>query len=53
MRTPSLLAQCLPGLLPRDQGSHSISAVSDRDAHFTPPAVEILPSKVIVMVNTF
>lgn len=47
MRTPSLLAQCLPGLLPRDQGSHSISAVSDRDAHFTPPAVEILPSKVV------
>lgn len=47
MRTPSLLAQCLPGLIPHDQGSRSISAVSDRDAHFTPPAVEIVPSKVV------
>ncbi|XP_074291921.1 uncharacterized protein LOC141618744 [Silene latifolia] len=46
MRAPSILSQCLPGLLPLDRGSHSISSVSDKDAHFPMPAVEILPSKV-------
>lgn len=47
MRAPSLLAQCLPGLMPRNRASISISAASDRDAHFSPPAVEIVPSKVV------
>lgn len=47
MRAPSLLSQCLPGLLPQDRGSHSISSVSERDAHFSTPAVEILPSKAV------
>lgn len=45
MRTPSLLAQCLPGLIHNDKGSHSISTIYDRDVHFPSPAVEILPSK--------
>lgn len=33
-------------LVPHDRGSRSISAASDRDAHFTSPAVEIVPLKV-------
>ncbi|KAA8527292.1 hypothetical protein F0562_034611 [Nyssa sinensis] len=45
MRAPSLLAQCLPGLVPHDRGSHSMSTISDRDVHLPSPAVEILPSK--------
>ncbi|XVF65448.1 hypothetical protein PTKIN_Ptkin09bG0250000 [Pterospermum kingtungense] len=45
MRAPSLLAQCLPGLVPQDRGSQSMSTVSDRDVHLPSPAVEILPSK--------
>ncbi|KAJ6677673.1 HEPATOCELLULAR CARCINOMA-ASSOCIATED ANTIGEN [Salix viminalis] len=45
MRTPSLFAQCLPGLLPQDRGSHGVSTVSERDAVLPTPAVEILPSK--------
>eukprot|EP00268_Persea_americana_P060602 TRINITY_DN7575_c0_g1_i2.p1 TRINITY_DN7575_c0_g1~~TRINITY_DN7575_c0_g1_i2.p1 ORF type:complete len:350 (-),score=78.83 TRINITY_DN7575_c0_g1_i2:423-1472(-) len=45
MRAPSLLAQCLPGLLPSDKTSHSISSLSERDLHLPSPAVEILPSK--------
>ncbi|EEF28265.1 uncharacterized protein LOC8266395 [Ricinus communis] len=45
MRAPSLLAQCLPGLVPHDRASVSISSVSDRDVHLPSPAVEILPSK--------
>ncbi|KDP42809.1 hypothetical protein JCGZ_23751 [Jatropha curcas] len=45
MRAPSLLAQCLPGLVPQDKTSQSISSVSERDAHLPSPAVEILPSK--------
>ncbi|KAK9141306.1 hypothetical protein Scep_010987 [Stephania cephalantha] len=45
MRAPSLLAQCLPGLLPQDRGSSTISTVSDRDLHLPSPAVEIVPSK--------
>lgn len=44
MRAPSLLAQCLPGLVPQDRGS--VSTISDRDMHLPSPAVEILPSKV-------
>ena len=42
MRTPSLFAQCLPGLVPQD----GVSTVSERDAVLPTPAVEILPSKV-------
>ncbi|KAK6255325.1 hypothetical protein QQP08_014144 [Theobroma cacao] len=45
MRAPSLLAQCLPGLVPQDRGSQSMSTVSERDVHLPSPAVEILPSK--------
>ncbi|XAR71153.1 Protein-histidine N-methyltransferase [Bertholletia excelsa] len=45
MRTPSLLAQCLPGLVPHERGRHSTPAISDRDMHLPSPAVEILPSK--------
>uniref|UniRef100_A0A5B7B0Z1 Histidine protein methyltransferase 1 n=1 Tax=Davidia involucrata TaxID=16924 RepID=A0A5B7B0Z1_DAVIN len=45
MRAPSLLAQCLPGLVPHDRGSHSMPTISDRDVHLSSPAVEILPSK--------
>ncbi|KAL6342633.1 hypothetical protein AAG906_012497 [Vitis piasezkii] len=45
MRAPSLLAQCLPGLVAHDKGSHSMSSISERDVHLCSPAVEILPSK--------
>jgi len=45
MRTPSLIAQCLPGLVPQDRASHSTFTVSERDVHLPSPAVEILPSK--------
>ncbi|GAV90071.1 hypothetical protein CFOL_v3_33480 [Cephalotus follicularis] len=45
MRAPSLLAQCLPGLVPNDRGSQSMSTISERDVHLPSPAVEILPSK--------
>ncbi|XP_022761756.1 histidine protein methyltransferase 1 homolog isoform X2 [Durio zibethinus] len=45
MRAPSLLAQCLPGWVPHDRGSQSMSTVSERDVHLPSPAVEILPSK--------
>ncbi|KAJ7947507.1 Histidine methyltransferase 1 [Quillaja saponaria] len=47
MRTPSLLAQCLPGLVPHDRGSHSITFISETDVHVPSPAVEIIPSKVV------
>ncbi|KAL5998092.1 hypothetical protein ACLOJK_009027 [Asimina triloba] len=45
MRAPSILTQCLPGLLPQDKASQSFSSVSDRDMHLSTPAVEVLPSK--------
>ncbi|XP_043726185.1 uncharacterized protein LOC122672764 isoform X2 [Telopea speciosissima] len=45
MRAPSLLAQCLPGLVPHDRSSHSFSSIWERDVHPPSPAVEILPSK--------
>ena len=48
MRAPSLLAQCLPGLVAHDKGSHSMSSISERDVHLCSPAVEILPSKVLL-----
>jgi hypothetical protein len=44
MRAPSLLAQCLPGLVPQDKGSH-VSTISGGDVHLPSPAVEIIPSK--------
>eukprot|EP00262_Sarcandra_glabra_P012968 TRINITY_DN3466_c0_g1_i2.p1 TRINITY_DN3466_c0_g1~~TRINITY_DN3466_c0_g1_i2.p1 ORF type:complete len:352 (-),score=63.47 TRINITY_DN3466_c0_g1_i2:133-1188(-) len=47
MRAPSLFAQCLPGLLPHDKGSHSISIVSESDFNIPSPAVEIIPSKTV------
>ncbi|OVA04599.1 hypothetical protein BVC80_1713g29 [Macleaya cordata] len=45
MRAPSILTQCLPGLLPHDRGTHAISTVSEREPHPPSPAVEIIPSK--------
>lgn len=45
MRGPSLLFQCLPGLITHDKTSHGISIASERDSHFPSPAVEITPSK--------
>lgn len=45
MRAPSLLSQCLPGLVPQDKGSHSSPSISERDVHLPSPAVEIVPSK--------
>ncbi|CAL9085258.1 unnamed protein product [Musa acuminata var. zebrina] len=46
MRAPSLLAQCLPALVPHDKASQAgVSMVSERDLHLPSPAVEILPSK--------
>ncbi|XP_061367300.1 uncharacterized protein LOC133310392 [Gastrolobium bilobum] len=47
MRAPALLAQCLPGLVPHDRGSHSISSIPEKEIHLPSPAVEILPSKAI------
>ncbi|CAJ1955572.1 unnamed protein product [Sphenostylis stenocarpa] len=47
MRAPALLAQCLPGLVPHDRGSLSISSVPEKDIHLPSPAVEILPSKAV------
>uniref|UniRef100_A0A2N9EMC9 Uncharacterized protein n=1 Tax=Fagus sylvatica TaxID=28930 RepID=A0A2N9EMC9_FAGSY len=44
MRAPALLAQCLPGLVPHDRGSQTMSSISERDV-LPSPAVEILPSK--------
>lgn len=44
MRAPSLLAQCLPGLVPCDKGSQNLTPIAERDAHLPLPAVEILPS---------
>lgn len=49
MRAPSLLAQCLPGLLPHDKSSYSITTVSEKDSHLASPAVEIIPSKVLTL----
>ncbi|EOA27398.1 hypothetical protein CARUB_v10023531mg [Capsella rubella] len=43
MRAPSLLAQCLPGLLPQERGG--VSALSEKDLQLPTPAVEIIPSK--------
>lgn len=52
MRAPALLAQCLPGLVPHDRGSLSISSVPEKDIQLPSPAVEILPSKVQFHVST-
>ncbi|KAL5990955.1 hypothetical protein ACLOJK_011861 [Asimina triloba] len=45
MRAPSLLVQCLLGLLPHDKTYDGIYTFSERDLHLPSPAVEILPSK--------
>ncbi|XP_031406769.1 uncharacterized protein LOC116215266 isoform X2 [Punica granatum] len=45
MRAPSLITQCLPGLIPHDCGSQGVSSVSEKDVSLPSPAVEILPSK--------
>lgn len=50
MRAPSLLAQCLPGLLPQDRGG--VSAISDKDLQLPTPAVEIIPSKVVCLLSS-
>ncbi|XP_058218867.1 uncharacterized protein LOC131329635 [Rhododendron vialii] len=44
-RTPSLVPQCLPGLVPQDRGSHSTFTVSERDVHLPSPVVELIPLK--------
>lgn len=53
MRAPSLLSQCLPGLVPQDKGSHSSPSISERDVHLPSPAVEIVPSKAIYLYLSF
>ncbi|RZC63582.1 hypothetical protein C5167_025333 [Papaver somniferum] len=45
MRAPSILAQCIPGLMPHDRTTHAITNVPERDLDFPSPAVEIVPSK--------
>ncbi|XP_074583023.1 uncharacterized protein LOC141839224 [Curcuma longa] len=46
MRAPSLLAQCLPALVPHDKVSQAgVPVVSERDLHLPSPAVEVIPSK--------
>ncbi|XP_010508446.1 PREDICTED: histidine protein methyltransferase 1 homolog isoform X1 [Camelina sativa] len=45
MRAPSLLAQCLPGLLPQDRGGVSALSEKEKDLQLPTPAVEIIPSK--------
>ncbi|GLU10616.1 hypothetical protein SLE2022_274080 [Rubroshorea leprosula] len=45
MRAPSLLAQCLPGLVTHDRRSQSISTISEKEVHLPSLAVEIIPSK--------
>uniref|UniRef100_A0A0D9W6L8 Methyltransferase small domain-containing protein n=1 Tax=Leersia perrieri TaxID=77586 RepID=A0A0D9W6L8_9ORYZ len=44
MKTPSLLVQCFPGLLP-SKATSCVPIVSERDLHLPSPAVEIIPSK--------
>lgn len=47
MRSPSLLSQCLAGLLPHDKAAgHCVDIVPERDQSCLPsPAVEIVPSQ--------
>ncbi|KAM0996043.1 hypothetical protein ACFX13_006157 [Malus domestica] len=53
MCAPSLLAQCLLGLVPQDKGSHSLSfSILERESHLPSPAVEIIPSKVLANLKT-
>ncbi|XP_028780063.1 histidine protein methyltransferase 1 homolog isoform X2 [Neltuma alba] len=47
MRAPSLLTQCLSGLVAHDRGGHSIASIPDKEMHLPSPAVEILPSKAV------
>lgn len=44
MKTPSLLVQCFPGLLP-SKATSCVPIVSERDLQLPSPAVEIIPSK--------
>ena len=47
MRSPSLLSQCLAGLLSHDRtAAHCVNIVPEREPHLPSPAVEIVPSKV-------
>ncbi|TVU08959.1 hypothetical protein EJB05_42387 [Eragrostis curvula] len=46
MRSPSLLSQCLAGLLSHDKpAAHCVNIVPEREPHLSSPAVEIVPSK--------
>ncbi|GJM99233.1 hypothetical protein PR202_ga16316 [Eleusine coracana subsp. coracana] len=46
MRSPSLLSQCLAGLLSHDKAAaHCVNIVPEREPHLPSPAVEIVPSK--------
>ncbi|GAA0163072.1 hypothetical protein LIER_43630 [Lithospermum erythrorhizon] len=46
MRAPSLIAQCLPGLVTQDRAGH-VATVCEKDVPLPSPAVEIVPSKTI------
>lgn len=46
MRTPAILFQCFPALMPHERTSSSVSIVPERDLNIPSPAVEILPPKV-------
>ncbi|CAL5073361.1 unnamed protein product [Urochloa decumbens] len=46
MRSPSLLSQCLAGLLSHDRtAAHCVNVVPEKEPHLSSPAVEIVPSK--------
>lgn len=46
MRSPSLLSQCLSGLLSHDRtAAHCVNIVPEREPQLPSPAVEIVPSK--------
>ncbi|KAG9128922.1 hypothetical protein Leryth_009661 [Lithospermum erythrorhizon] len=46
MRAPSLIAQCLPGLVTQDRAGH-VATFCEKDVPLPSPAVEIVPSKTI------
>ncbi|KAJ3681132.1 hypothetical protein LUZ60_015621 [Juncus effusus] len=45
MRKPSLLSQCLTGLVPQEKASYCGNTVQEKDNHHPSPAVEIVPAK--------
>ncbi|WVZ65540.1 hypothetical protein U9M48_014886 [Paspalum notatum var. saurae] len=46
MRSPSLLSQCLSGLLSHDRtAAHCVNIVPEREPHLPSPAVEVVPAK--------